>query len=225
MALEPGSFASVNDPIMLSVRTRSGKRFQTRVYDPFSSVALGSSNGVDKSIYEEVQTRAGRRFAVRPYDPFSPVLGASIFDPIAPLTSSFAPESILTPMKITAGFTPTLPSVIATPAPASSTVWNPITSLLSLWDQRPQVLKDIRLSVNPNQAMAALQNVVKPSQVSGAVTMLRSWGINPSYQGVPVTGPMAGAGYQVAGMNIGQYLPWIIGGGAVLLLLPMLMKK
>lgn len=120
---------------------------------------------------------------------------------------------------------PSVPSVVAAPAPAPSTVWNPITSLLSLWDQRPQVLKDIRLSVNPNQVVRTLQNVVSPGQVSGAVNQLRAWGITPSYQNVPVTGTMAGAGYQAYGMNLSQYLPWIIGGGAILLLAPMLMGK
>jgi hypothetical protein len=179
LSMQPGHFGDVNDPILLSVKTRAGRKFVTRVYDPASSVSLG----------------------------------ASILDPIAPFVTAFTPSDS------------SVPSVIAAPVSAPSTVWNPINSLLSLWNERPQVLKDIRLAVNPNQVMQAAQSVVNPGQVSGFVNLMRQWGLSPSYQNVPVTGAMAGAGYRVAGLDLQAMTPWIIGGGVLLFIVPMLLGK
>jgi hypothetical protein len=186
MSLEPGSFGSVNDPILLSVQTRAGRRFTTRVYDPASSVSLGQSHR----------------------------LSGPLDDLVTGFTAQFNPM-------LTA---PAVPSVIAAPTPASSSsIWSPLTSLVNLWNERPQVLKDISFKVNPTQVMQAAQSVVQPAQVSGFVRFLQSIGIQPTYQNVPVSGPMASAGYQYAGMNLAQYLPYIIAGGAALFLLPKLM--
>lgn len=120
---------------------------------------------------------------------------------------------------------PTVPSVATTPKAEPGFLTSLVTGAMNLWDQRPQVLKDLSFKVDPNVAMAAAQKLVSAGQVTKAVDYLRSVGINPSYLGIPVTGTTAGAAWTVGGMNIGSYLPWILGGGAVLILLPMLMGK
>lgn len=132
-------------------------------------------------------------------------LGAITFN-VPALTTSFSPTAV--PAKV-----------------APSTVWNPITSLINLWDSRPQVLKDMRFTVDPNIAMRAAQQVVRPGQVSGYVDWLQSKGVNLNYRGVPVSGPTAGFGYQMAGIDWAGWMPWIIGGGVALVALPMLMGK
>lgn len=135
-------------------------------------------------------------------------------------------DTIASMTKLVTPTTSSVPSVIAAPAKEEpGFLSNLLTGAMNLWDSRPQVLKNISLKVDPNVAMAAAQKLVSAGQVSKAVDYLRSVGINPSYLGVPVTGAQAGYGYQLAGMNIQQYLPWIIGGGAVLLILPMVLGK
>lgn len=168
-----------------------------------------------------VKPRRGRPITTRPFEG-----GAFMTAPIGPngLGAETPAGYGLAPLSvIQRAISPSIPSVVTAPVP--STVWNPITSLLNLWDARPQVLKDIRLSVNPNQAMRALQTVVKPGQISGAVDQLQRWGVNTSYQGVPVSGTMAGYGYEAAGFDFQKALPWILGGGALLFVIPMLTKK
>jgi hypothetical protein len=128
---------------------------------------------------------------------------------------SFLGASILDPISISPGFTPSLPSPAQTPDASRG----PFSWLKSL------VPKGVDVSFNPNQAVSTAQRYLKPGQVSYFVDLLRKWGVEPTYQGVPITGGMASTGYRIYGMNIGQYLPWIIGGGAVLLALPMLMSK
>jgi hypothetical protein len=164
-----------------------------------------------------VRTRGGRIIGTNPYEG-----GALMTAPIGTLGADVPAGYGLAPLSMLQS-TPSIPSVVAAPAPSS--VWDPIKSALALWDARPQAMKNVRFTVDPNQAMRALQTVVKPGQVSGAVNWLRSQGLMPSYQGVPITGDMAGYGYQAAGFDFGKYLPWILGGGALLFVVPMLMKR
>lgn len=135
-------------------------------------------------------------------------------------------DTIASMTKLVVPTTSGVPSVIAAPAKEQpGFLSNLLTGALNLWDSRPQVLKNISFKVDPNVAMATAQKLVSAGQMAKAVDYLRSVGINPSYLGVPVTGTQAGYGYQLAGMNLGQYLPWIIGGGAILLLLPMVIGR
>ena len=153
------------------------------------------------------QTRSGRRILTRPYDPFSSVsLGASILDPLS----------------IVSNYVPGIPSVVAAPTPQSSSVWDLPSAIANLWNSRPDVLKKIKVRVNP---VKVAQQVLSPSQVQAAVDYARQMGIDPSYHGVPITGYSANAGYRIAGMDLGQYFPWIIGGAALLFIVPMVMKK
>lgn len=123
---------------------------------------------------------------------------------------------------LTSSFTP---APAATTVSAGSSVWSPIAGLVNLWNERPQVLKDIKIKVDPNTVMRTMQSVVSPGQVSSAVNKLQQWGVNLDYKGMPVGGQTAGLGYQLAGVNWSQYMPWIIGGGVALLALPLLMGK
>ncbi|MGH9932313.1 MAG: hypothetical protein ACREA9_24185 [Pyrinomonadaceae bacterium] len=166
-----------------------------------------------------VKTRSGRRASVHPYEGgailTSPVsnLGASILDPITPFKTTYTASP------------PSIPSVIAAPAPASSGFWNPIAALVDTWNARPQVLKDIKVTVSPNKLMQAAQTVLKPGQVQSFVDKASQWGVNFDYRGMPISGQTAGFGYRLAGINWAAYLPWILGGGAVLLLAPMLLGR
>ena len=200
-------YPTMGTPVAVDLSMQPG-HFGGEPDDAFSMKGLNPLS-TNSPVVIAAQTRSGLRVLTRPYDPFSSVaLGQSIFDKIAPLVSTY---------------TPSIPSVVAAPAP--STVWSPINSLVRLWNERPQVLKDMRFTVNPQQVMQAAQSVVRPGQVSGFVDQLNRWGLNPSYRGAPITGPMAGYGYQAAGVNWSAYLPWIAGGAALLFVVPMLMKK
>lgn len=132
--------------------------------------------------------------------------GASILDPIAPLVSTFTPS------------VPTVPSVVTAPAPSGGLI-------SGIFDSAANFMKNISVSVDPAKTIAAIQQVIKPNQVGYLAGQLQRFGINPSYMGMPVNQYTAQYGYQAAGINWSQYLPWIIGGGAALLVLPMLMKK
>lgn len=199
------AYPTMGTPVAVDLSMQPG-HFGGIPDDAFSMKGLNPLTKVGPSVLA-IQTRSGRRVMVRPFDPFSPVsLGASILDPLS----------------ITSNFTPSIPSVVAAPPPASSG-WGLVDSVVSLWNARPQVLKDIKIRINPAQAAQAAG--LTPAQVQNAVNYARQMGLDPSYRGVPITGAGANAGYRIAGMDLGQYLPWIIGGGAALILLPMLMRK
>jgi len=124
---------------------------------------------------------------------------------------------------LTSSYTPG-PATSMVTAPASSW-WNPVTAVTSavqLWKDRPEALQDISIRFNP---LKAVQGVVSPGQLESAVDKLRRLGIDPTYKGMPLTGQQAGWGYRLAGIDWASYLPWIIGGGALLFVVPMLMKK
>lgn len=137
-------------------------------------------------------------------------LGASILDPIAPFAPSFSSSLVTT----------------SAPTPSGGGLFD---SIMNLWDSRPDALKAIRIRVKPQQVAAVAQRLVKPGQVQSAVDYARAYGLDPSMLTmageVPITGTMAGQGYRIAGIDIGQYLPWIIGGGVALLVLPMVLGK
>lgn len=122
---------------------------------------------------------------------------------------------------LTSSFAPT----VAAPAPASSSFWDPFASVVQLWNERPQVLKDIRINVDPNRVMQAAQSVVKPGQLQNFVNQASQWGVNLDYRGMPISGQTAGFGYRLAGIDWAGWMPWIIGGGVALVALPMLMGK
>jgi hypothetical protein len=202
------AYPTMGTPVAVDLSMQPG-HFGGEPADAFSMKGLNPLRPASAGpIILAVQTRSGRRVLTRPYDPFSPVaLGASILDPLS-VMPVFVPSMSAAP----------------TPAPTGG-FWNPLSNLVELWNQRPQVLKNIRIKVAPQQVMSMAQSVVKPSQVSGAVDQLRAWGVNLDYQGVPISGTTAGAGYRIAGMDLGQYLPWIAGGAALLFVVPMLMRK
>ena len=101
--------------------------------------------------------------------------------------------------------------------------------MVNLWNNRPQVLKDIRLRVNPSQVVRQAQNILPPGQLNQVVENARRMGIDPSfltkYGEVPITGNMAEYGYRSQGIDWATYLPWIAGGAAAFVLLPMILKK
>ena len=134
------------------------------------------------------------------------------------LTTSYTPP---------ASFGPTSLAPV-TPASGASSFWNPLTSIVNLWNSRPQELKDIRLRVNPTKAIQTAAAVLPPGKVGQAVDYARSMGLDPTYLSrygeVPITGDMARYGYQSQAMDWSQYLPWILGAGAAAVLLPMVLK-
>ena len=131
---------------------------------------------------------------------------------------------------LVSNFRPTQTGVSpVTPASGASSFWNPLASMVNLWNNRPQVLKDIRLRVNPSQVVRQAQNILPPGQLNQVVENARRMGIDPSfltkYGEVPITGNMAEYGYRSQGIDWATYLPWIAGGAAAFVLLPMILKK
>jgi hypothetical protein len=112
---------------------------------------------------------------------------------------------------LTPGFVPSAPTAVIAPA----TSW---------WDKTKELIvpKDFSLQFDP---IRALSNWVSPEKMESAVDKMRRLGIDPTYKGVPLTGSQVGLGYRLAGIDWVSYMPWIIGGGAALFLLPMLMRK
>lgn len=124
-------------------------------------------------------------------------------------------------------------STIPADQPSGGGIFDSITSglssLVNMWNNRPEELKKIRLRVNPQQVMQTVQQAVPAGTVSKTVDQLRSWGVDPRLLvpggSVPITGTTAGAAYRAAGFDWSTYLPWIVGGGVALVALPMLMRK
>jgi hypothetical protein len=137
--------------------------------------------------------------------------GESIFDTIAPLTTSF----------ISTETAPSVPSVIAAPASAPSSPG----FISSIFDSAANFMKNISVSVDPLKTIQGIQQIIKPSQAGALAAQLQRYGINPAYMGIPVNQYTAQYGYQAAGINWQAYLPYIAIGGAALFLLPMLMGK
>ena len=150
--------------------------------------------------------------------------GADDLDEDSSLGLSFNVPSLVS------NFNP-MPSSLApvTPASGASSFWDPLSTLLNFWNSRPQVVKDIRLRVNPVQAIQAAQTILPPGKVGDIVNSARAMGLDPSfltkYGEVPITGNMAEYGYRAQGFDWQAYLPWIAGGAAAIFILPMLMKR
>lgn len=128
------------------------------------------------------------------------------------LTTSFAPSATQ-----------------ATPASSSDSFWSPFEAITNLWNSRPEALRKIRVRVDPAKVAQAASKVLPPGQVGKAVDYARRMGIDPSYLTqfgeVPITGDMAQYGYQARAIDWSEYLPWILGAGAAVVLLPMLLKR
>ena len=124
-----------------------------------------------------------------------------------------------------------MPSVMqpTTPASGASSFWNPINSLVDMWNNRPQAVKNIRVRVNPTKVVQAAQRVLPPGQVNQAVEYARRMGIDPTFLTqageVPITGNMAEGVYRGEGIDWQTYLPWIAGGAAAFVLLPHILGR
>jgi len=127
---------------------------------------------------------------------------------------------------LTSSFTQSNPQ--ATPASGASDSWNTIESIMNLWNNRPEAFKKIRIRINPTKVAQAASRVLPPGKVNEAVEYARRMGIDPSYLSqfgeVPITGDMAQYGYEARATDWSQYLPWILGAGAAVVLLPMVLK-
>lgn len=129
----------------------------------------------------------------------------------------------------TSSFTPSPSLAPVTPASGASSFWNPIETITNLWNNRPEAVRKIRVRIDPTKAAQAVSRVLPPGQVGKAVDYARRMGIDPSYLTqfgeVPITGDMAQYGYQARAIDWSEYLPWILGAGAAVVLLPMLLKR
>jgi hypothetical protein len=138
---------------------------------------------------------------------------------IPSLTTSYTPPASSGPTSLSP----------VTPASGTSTFWNPLESIFKLWDQRPAELKKIRIRLNPTKVAQAAATVLPPDKVGKAIDYARRLGFDPTYLTkfgeVPITGDMARYGFQAQTIEWGKYLPWIIGAGAAVVLVPMLLKK
>lgn len=131
------------------------------------------------------------------------------------------------------GFTGFTSSFVPSSAPAapaeSGGFMGGLASLVNLWNNRPEELKKIRIRIKPDAVMRQVQSVLPSSTVASATDRLRAMGIDPRYlyggQEIPMTGNMVGGAYYGAGIDWQAWMPWILGGGAALLLLPALMRK
>lgn len=127
---------------------------------------------------------------------------------------------------LTSSFTPTS---AAAPASGADSFWSPFESITNLWNSRPEALKKIRIRVNPTKVAQAASKILPPGQVEKAVDYARRMGIDPTYLSqfgeVPITGQMARYGYEARATDWSEYLPWILGAGAAVVLLPMVLGK
>lgn len=130
---------------------------------------------------------------------------------------------------LTSGFTPSSSLAPVTPASGAGSFWSPFEAITNLWNNRPEAVKKIRLRVDPTKVAQAASKVLPPGQVGKAVDYARRMGIDPTYLSqfgeVPITGDMARYGYEARATDWSEYLPWIIGAGAAVVLLPMVLKR
>jgi hypothetical protein len=127
---------------------------------------------------------------------------------------------------LTSAFTPSNPQ--ATPASGASDFWNLPEAVTNLWNNRPEALRKIRIRVSPTKVAQAASKVLPPEKVNEVVEYARRMGIDPFYLSrygeVPITGDMAAYGYRSQAIDWSEYLPWILGAGAAVVLLPMVLK-
>jgi len=95
-----------------------------------------------------------------------------------------------------------------------------VDTLLKLWNQRPESLKRLRFRLNPTRLMQTVQTVVPGKTVAQAAAAMRAAGITPTMLTaggeVGITPELARAGYEAAGVDWKSYVPWVIGGGVIL---------
>lgn len=168
--------------------------------------------GFSKSLSARRKPGSGRSKGGLGEDDIDEVLGLSFNVPA--LTSAFTPSSMLSPV---------------TPTSGASSFWSPFESITNLWNNRPEALRKIRIRVNPTKVAQLASKVLPPSQVGKAVDYARRMGIDPTYLSqfgeVPITGDMARYGYEARATDWSGYLPWILGAGAAVVLLPMVLGK
>jgi hypothetical protein len=138
---------------------------------------------------------------------------------IPALTTSYTPPE---------SFSPTSAAPV-TPASGADSFWNPLATIVEAWNNRPQVLKDIRIRVNPTKAAQFGAGILPPKAVGQAIDYARNMGFDPTYLTkygeVPITGTMAQYAYQARATDWSAYLPWILGAGAAVIVLPMVLGK
>jgi hypothetical protein len=102
------------------------------------------------------------------------------------------------------------------------------TNVTQAWENRPEVLKKIRIRIKPQQVLKQVSQLVPPAQAARSVDYARSLGFDPSlltnYGEVPITGSTVYGGYQAGMIDWQKSLPWIIGIGAAVVILPMALR-
>jgi len=166
--------------------------------------------GFSRSLDTRRKPGSGRSRGGLGEDDIDEVLGLSFNVPA--LTSRFTPSA-----------TPT------TPASGADSFWSPFEAVTNLWNSRPEALRKIRVRVDPTRVAQAASKVLPPGQVAKAVDYARKMGIDPTFLSkfgeVPITGDMAQYGYEARATDWSQYLPWIVGAGVAVVLLPMALRR
>lgn len=84
------------------------------------------------------------------------------------------------------------------------------------WDQRPDELKKIKMTLDPQKVYAQAQKMLSPEQAAKVAQAAQTAGVNITYRGQPVTPNAVWAAYQAGGVvAAAQAVPtwvWIAGG-------------
>lgn len=78
------------------------------------------------------------------------------------------------------------------------------------WDQRPEELKKIKLTLDPRKVYAQATKMLSPDQAAKVAAAAQQAGVNVSYRGVPMTPEAVRAAYESGGV----YAAYQAGGAA-----------
>lgn len=189
-----------------SLVPRSSNRFSSR-----------SVTGFSRSLATRRKPGRGRSQGGLGADDVDEALGLSFNVP--GYTSRFLPEGS------SGGFAQ---NTVA-PASGAGSFWSPLDAVMKLWDSRPEAVRKIRVRFNKAKVAQAVSKVISPAQAKVVVDYARKLGLDPSYLSpygeVPITGDMAQRGFEMSTIDWKEYLPWILGAGAAIVVLPMVLGK